>query len=282
MRTIRRFGEFLPTKLVLYIDHFRAYGKILDLKDPKYFGEKIQWIKLYGQVERFTPLVDKYLVRKHIEKKIGKEYLPELYKVYKNVDEIDYDELPERFVLKLNSGSGANIICKDKSLLDRELTNKKIRKMMKEKYYKCTKEPQYKNINKMIICEEYLENSKGFLTEYKLHCFDGKVKFIEVHEERFNGNRESYYYPDWSRTEFSPKWVNNNENYKEKPKYLEELIKLGETLAEGFTYVRVDINSTDEKLYFSELTFTPASGMNAFYPLEKDLEIASMIDLKKY
>ena len=279
---LRKTCAFLPTKFVLYVDNFRTYGKVLNLKEPKYYGEKIQWIKLYGQVERLIILVDKYLVRAYIEEKIGDKYLPKIYKIYENVDEIDYEELPERFVLKLNNGSGGNIICKDKLSLDKKLVNKKLRKLMKENYYKYTKEPQYKYVKNIIICEEYLENGKGFLREYKLHCFEGKVKFIEVHTERFNGNKENYYYPDWNETEFSTKRSKNKEEYIEKPKYLEELIKLGEILAEGFTYIRVDINSTDDKLYFSELTLTPASGVRRFCPIEKDIEIANMIDIENY
>ncbi|WP_300379789.1 ATP-grasp fold amidoligase family protein, partial [Clostridium sp.] len=266
----------------VHIDNLRCHGRILNLKKPKYYYEKIQWIKLYGQVERATTFVDKYLVRKYIKEKIGEEYLPKLYKIYKDVSEINYDELPEKFVLKMNNGAGGNIICKDKSSLDKNLVNKKFRKLMKENYYKYTKEPQYKYVNNRIICEEYLENNKGFLLEYKLHCFEGKVKFIEVHTERFNGNKQNYYYPDWSEAEFRKKKSDNKMEYIEKPENLEKLIELGESLSEGFTYVRVDINSAEDKLYFSELTFTPSNGTNGFYPTEKDIEIAKMIDIENY
>lgn len=281
MNILRKICAFLPAKFVIYVDSFRTYGKVLNLENPKYYGEKIQWIKLYGQVERFSSFVDKYLVRNYVEEKIGIEYLPKLYKIYKNIDEIDYDELPEKFVLKLNNGSGGNIICKNKELLDKTLTSKKLKKLMKENYYKYTKELQYKNVKTLIIGEEYLENKNGDLIEYSLHCFDGKVGFIEVHTDRFNGYKENYYYPDWSETKFRGK-LKNSADYIEKPKELETLINLGEKLAYEFTYVRVDFNDVDDKLYFGELTFTPANGTNAFYPIECDLEIANMIDLSKY
>lgn len=281
MNSLRKICAFLPTKIVMYVDNFRTYKKILNLKEPKYYGEKIQWIKLYGQAERFSVFVDKYLVRNYIKKKIGRDYLPKLYRAYKSVEEIDYDELPKKFVLKLNNGSGGNIICRDKSLLDKKLTNKKLKKLMKEKYYKYTKEPQYKNVEAMIICEEYLENREGALVEYSLHCFNSKVKFIEVHTDRFNGYKENFYYPDWSETSFRGK-LDSSADYIEKPKELEKLIELGERLANGFPYVRVDFNDVDNKLYFGELTFTPANGTEAFYPIEQDLEIAKMIDLSKY
>ena len=280
---LREVCIFLPIKLALHLSNFRTYGKLLNLKEPKYYGEKIQWIKLYGNVERFTSLVDKYLVRNYVEEKIGREYLTKLYKIYKNVEEINYDELPDKFILKINNASGGNIICKDKSLLDIELTNNKIRQLMKDakNYYKYTKELQYKNVKTMIICEEYLENRKGQLIEYCLHCFDGKVKFIEVHTDRFKGYKENYYYTDWIETEFRGR-LKSKADYIEKPKNLEKLIELGESLAQGFPYVRVDFNDVDDKLYFGELTFTPGNGMCEFHPIEKDIEIAKMIDLNKY
>ena len=281
MKVLRKICRFLPIKFVLYIDNFRAYGKVLNLKNPQYYAEKIQWIKLYGKAERFTLFVDKYLVRSYVEEKIGNDYLPKLYKTYKEINEINYDELPERFVLKLNNGSGGNVICRDKSILDRDLTNEKFSKLIKEKYYKYTKEPQYKNVKTIIICEEYIEDSKGQLIEYSLHCFNGNVKFIEVHTDRFNGYKENYYYPDWTETEFRGK-LKSKADYIEKPKNLEKLIELGESLAQGFVYVRVDFNDVDNKLYFSELTFTPSSGTEGLYPLKYDLEIAEMIDVKKY
>lgn len=281
MKKLRKICAFLPTKLVVYIDNFRAYGKVLNLNDPKYYGEKIQWIKLYGQVEKFTSLVDKYQVRSYVEEKIGSVYLPELYMIYESVYEINYDELPEKFVLKLNNGSGGNIICRDKSLLDKETTNEKLRRLMKEKYYKYTKELQYKNIKTMILCEEYLEDNRGGLIEYSLHCFNGKVEFVEVHTDRFNVYKENYYYPDWSEAKFRGK-SKNRAKCIDKPKNLEKLIELSEILASDFTYVRVDFNAVDNKLYFGELTFTPSSGTEGFYPIEYDLEIAEMIDLSKY
>ena len=281
MKKLRKICAFLPTKLVLYIDNFSDYGKVLNLNDPKYYGEKIQWIKMYGQVEKFTSLVDKYQVRSYVEEKIGSVYLPELYRIYESVYEINYDELPEKFVLKLNNGSGGNIICRNKSLLDKETTNEKLIRLMKEKYYKYTKELQYKNIKTMILCEEYLEDNSGGLIEYSLHCFNGKVEFVEVHTDRFNVYKENYYYPDWSEAKFRGK-SKNRAKCIDKPKNLEKLIELSEILASNFTYVRVDFNAVDNKLYFGELTFTPSSGTEGFYPIEYDLEIAEMIDLSKY
>ncbi|WP_159426813.1 ATP-grasp fold amidoligase family protein [Clostridium nigeriense] len=280
-RALRRICVYLPDWLVMQIDNLRTYGRILNLKKPKFYGEKLQWIKVYGNLERFTTLVDKYLVRDYIKCKIGEEYLTRLIAVYDEVSEIDYRYLPEKFILKLNNGSDKNIICKNKALLDIDKTNKHLKKLYKEDYYKYTKEPQYKNIKKKIVCEEYLEDKDGALIEYNLHCFSGKVKLIEVHTGRFKIYTEDYFLTDWTRVYTRGK-VKNSSGEIKKPMYLEKLIELGEKLAEGFEYIRVDFNAVDERLYFSELTFTPANGTDRFRPIEKDLEISKLIDLERY
>lgn len=280
-RFFRRICVYLPDKLVMQIDNLRTYGRFLDLNNPVFYGEKLQWIKVYGNLERFNNLVDKYKVREFIKNKIGEEYLVKLIGVYDDISEINYKALPEKFVLKLNDGSDKNIICRDKAVLDIKKTNKRLKKLFKEDYYKYTKEPQYKNIKKKIICEEYLECKSGSLIEYDLHCFSGKVKLIEVHTGRFKIYREDYFLTDWTRVNTRGK-VENSSGDIEKPIYLEKLIELAEGLAEGFEYIRVDFNGVDEKLYFSELTFTPDNGTDRYNPLEVDLELAKLIDLEKY
>jgi len=280
-RILRKVCIYLPDKLVIQIDNLRTYGKILNFKKPKYYGEKINWIKVNGNLNKYKNLVDKYLVREYIKCKIGEEYLPKIIGVYSSESEIDYNKLPEKFVLKLNDGSDKNIICKNKALLDISKTNKKLRKLLKEDYYKYTKEPQYKNIEKKIICEEYLEEKNGDFIEYNLHCFSGKVKVIEVHTDRSTSYSEDFFEVDWKRMDVKGKAPKSLKKI-ERPIFLEKLINLGEILAKSFEYVRVDFNAVNGKLYFSELTFTPANGTDRFYPLEFDLKIASFINLDKY
>lgn len=280
-RALRKICVYLPNILVMQIDNLRTYGRLLNLKKPKYYGEKIQWIKVNGNLERYRDLVDKYLVREYIKSTIGEEYLPKIIGIYSKEDEIDYNNLPEKFVLKLNDGSDRIIICRNKSILDIKKTNKRLKKLLKEDYYKYTKEPQYKGIKKKIICEEYLEDKSGDLVEYNLHCFSGKVMLIEVHTGRSTNYSEDFFEIDWTRISVRGK-APNSLNEMEKPKFVEKLINLGEILARDFEYVRVDFNAVDEKLYFSELTFTPANGTDRFNPLEYDLKIASLINLEKY
>ena len=147
----------LPEKPALYLIYFRGYQKILNLKNPQYFGEKIQWLKLYGHLDELSDYVDKYAVREFVAKTVGDKYLNQLYGVYNNPDEIDYEKLPKRFVLKCTNGSGAVLICKDKDNLNKTEAAETMNRWLKDDFYKMKKEPQYKNVKNRIIAEEYLE-----------------------------------------------------------------------------------------------------------------------------
>nr|WP_305123073.1 ATP-grasp fold amidoligase family protein [Clostridium perfringens] len=271
---------FLPTKLVLNIDYSRSYKKKLNLKNPKYYGEKIQWIKLNGNLENKGKYVDKYEVRSYVENKLGEGYFPKLIGLYENVKDINFASLPEKFVIKMTNGTGGNIICKDKSKLKIDLVSKKLEKWQKEKIYEYTKEKQYKNVKSRIICEEYLEDETGSLTDYKIHCFNGKAEMIEIHRDRYSDHKENYYDINWDDYGVVCK-VKKGPKMK-KPKQLDEMIRIAEKLSEDFTYVRVDLYLVEGKIYFGELTFTPANGTDPFYPLEKDLKFGELIDLKNY
>ena len=279
-KTLRKIGMFLPAKVVVHIDYARSYKKILNLKKPAYYGEKIQWIKIYGNLERYGKYVDKYEVREFINQKLGEGYFPKLLGVYDNAEEIDFDKLPDKFVIKMTNGTGGNIICKDKSNINIEETIKKLSKWKKEKIYKYTKENQYKNVKSRIICEEYLEDETGSLTDYKLHCFNGKVEMVEIHRDRYTDHKENYYDVDWNEYGVICK-VKKGPDMK-RPENLNEMIKIAEKLSQTFVYVRVDLYSVQGKIYFGELTFTPANGTDPLYPLEKDLEFGSLINLDSY
>lgn len=278
-KLLRKIGKFLPTKLVLYIDYGRSYKKILNLSNPQYYGEKIQWIKLNGRLERFCKFADKYEVRKYIEDKVGNQYLNKIYGLYNNPNEIDFEQLPERFVIKIINGTGKTIICKDRKKLDIQNTVKTLKKWQREKFYKYTKEIQYKNIPNKIICEEYLEDETGNLSDYKFHCSKGNVYIIEAHTNRYFNHRENYYDINWNEFGITAKV---KKGQIEKPKKLPEMIEIAKVLSKDFPYVRVDLYLVNEKIYFGELTFTPANGTDAYYPLEKDLEFAKIINIDDY
>ncbi len=266
---------------LLYVEYFRSYRKILNLSNPKTFGEKIQWLKKNGHLERYRDLVDKYAVRNYITKKVGKSYLVKLYGVYDNSSQINFELLPNQFVLKPNNGSGDVIICKDKSMLNIEEAKALLDNWMKSDFYDYTREIQYKGIERKIICEEYLEDDSGSLRDYKVFCFNGKPEFVQVDFDRYTNHRRNFYNLNWERIYMEVAYKEHSIGMR-KPENFEELIKVCEKLSEDFPFVRVDLYMVKNKIYFGELTFTPGNGKDPFRPLEQDLKVAARIDLEKY
>lgn len=269
--------KLLPTKISLNIDYFRGYHRLINFKNPKYFGEKIQYLKLYGNLEQFTKYADKYAVRDYISSMIGEEYLIPLIAVYDSTDEINYEKLPSSFVLKLNTGSGYNIIVNNKNELDKNKTSKKINYWLNENFYKIRKEYQYKNIDNKILCEQFINDKNGELLDYKFFCFDGKVQLIKVDVDRFDGHKANFYDVNWNILDIKEGNFQNSEKIIEMPLNFNEMVEIAEKLASTFQFVRVDLYNVDGKIYFGELTFTPASGANAFKPIEYDLKYGSLI-----
>ncbi len=269
----------LPDKLVINIENFITYKRFLNKENPEYFGEKIQWLKLYGNLEKYNDYVDKYKVREFVSNVIGEEYLIPLLGAYDKPEEIDYEKLPNQFVLKLNHGSGYNIIVKEKNKENINNINKKLNKWIKEDYYKIKKEYQYKNVKKKIVCEKYINDSKGELLDYKFFCFNGKPEFVKVDFDRFQNHKVNFYNSNWELLNLQETGWGNNKNKVDKPKNFSEMLEIARKLSTKFQFVRVDLYNVDGKIYFGELTFTPASGKHSFTPLEKDREIAERIIL---
>lgn len=272
----------LPTKIVLNIENLRGYNRLLKKNRIEYFGEKIQWMKMHGNLEKYSNWVDKYKVREYVKNKVGEKYLINAISVFDSTDEINFDELPNKFVLKLNTGSGYNIICKEKEKINKEKTIKQLNKWLKEDYAKIKKEPQYKNIDKKIICEEYMESKDGSLFDYKLFCFNGKVEFIEVDFDRFENHAMNFYDRNWNLLDLKKGKYPNYSKELNKPTNLEKMIEIAEELSSELPFARIDLYDVDDKIYFGEITLTPAGGLTPFTPLSKDLEIAKMVDLSKY
>ena len=271
----------LSDKMFLYYIYYKKMNTILNLKSPKTFSEKIQWIKLYGNLERFSDLVDKYSVRKFVEEKIGSEYLIKIYGIYDNFEEIDFEKLPNNFVIKDTHGSGSNFICRDKEKLDMDELREVVNQWFSKNFYTMTRERQYKNCEHRLLVEELLEDSNGRLNDYKFFCLGGKVRIIEVDIDRFGSLKRDYYDVKWNKMELK-KGVDNSNFIIDKPKHLEKMIKMAEKLADGIELLRGDFYYVDNTIYFGELTFTPASGLTKFVPATEDLRLASYVDLKKY
>ncbi len=278
----RRILRITPMKPALYLIYFRGYKKFLNLKNPKYFGEKIQWLKLYGELEVLSPYVDKYKVRDYIKRVIGEEYLNELYGVYNSPEEIDFNNLPNRFVIKCTNGSGTVIVCDDKNNFNIEKSVHQMKLWLKDQYHTEKKELQYKNIENRIIVEKYLEDTSGSLTDYKFYCFDGKVKYYAVFYDRFTNKSIDVYSVEKGKLKNVKVCdIKNSNDLKVDKKSIDKMISFSEQLSKKFSFVRVDFYCIDGHPIFGELTFTDGAGSDPWAPLEFDIEIANQIELKK-
>lgn len=257
----------------------KKFNKNINLENPITFNEKIQWLKLNWRDDIASKCADKYSVREIIKNTIGEEFLNELYGVYDDVDEIDIDKLPEKFVLKGTHGSGFNIICKNKYDIDWDKEKKIMKKWLKTNYYFRGREWVYKNIKPRIICEKYLEGENGEPPiDYKFMCFNGEPKFSFVCLERFDELKIDFYDNNWNKMKFSRKYPNSDYEIP-KPKLYDEMIEISKTLSKKFPFVRVDLYEVNGKIYFGELTFFPGNGMEEFSPNEYDEIVGKYIKL---
>lgn len=254
-------------------------GKELNLENPQTFNEKIQWLKLYDNSALKTQLADKYRVREWIKENLGEEYLIPLIGVYDSFDEIDFDKFPDKFVLKANHGCAWNIIVKDKSKFDKKKAKKKFDKWMQRNYsLKAGFEMQYKDIQPKIVAEAFIQDSNGELNDYKVLCFNGEPKFIWIDQGRYTKRTENIYDTNWNLQPFLLTYDNSKEEVP-PPKNLDKMIEFARNLSRDFALVRVDFYNVDGKIYFGEMTFTSASGVDVFKPAEYDLKLGQMLKL---
>ena len=253
-------------------------GKILNLQNPQTFNEKTQWLKLNDLSKEKTILADKFLVREFIKEKIGEEYLIPLLGVWNNFDEIDFNNLPNQFVLKCNHGSGYNLIVKDKKKFNKHKAKLQINKWLKEDFgYRNGYELHYSNIERKIIAEEYLSEVENNLIDYRFFCINGKVEqiWLDVLSGTENHKRKIYN-KDWEELNIVVKWPRLEDNIN-KPTNLKEMIELSETLSKDFKFVRVDFYNINNKIYFGEMTFTSMSGVGKFEPEIEDYNLGKNI-----
>ena len=257
-------------------------GTPLHLDAPQTFNEKLQWLKLYDRKPEYTMMVDKYRVREYIAQKIGAEYLIPLLGVWDSPDEIDFAALPEQFVLKCNHNSGLGMcICKDKSTLDLRKVRRDLQKGLRQDYYLPGREWPYKDVPRKIIAEKFMiDNEVNELRDYKFFCFRGEVKCFKVDFDRFIDHRANYFDPDGNPMPFGevvcpPK----PDKQLVLPENLDEMISLAEKLSGDIPFLRVDFYNIQGRIYFGELTFSPASGMGKFIPEEWDAILGSWLRL---
>ncbi len=258
-----------------------SMGRELNLENPKTYNEKLQWLKLYDRKPVYTLMVDKYEAKKVIGEIIGDEYIVPLLGVWDRFEDIDFDALPERFVLKCTHDSGGLVICKDKSKLDKAAAKKRIDHCMKHNFFWGLREWPYKDVKPRIIAEKYMEDSlTGELRDYKFFAFDGAVKALFIASERQSGGETKFDFfdADFNHLPFTNGHP-NADKAPEKPEHFEKMKELAAKLSVGIPQVRVDFYEADGKIYFGEMTFFHWSGMMPFEPEEWDYKFGEWIKL---
>lgn len=278
---LRLVQTFIPDDLYLRIQYKNFMGKKLNLKDPKSFNEKLQWLKINDRNPLYTDLVDKYEVRKYIEKMIGNEYLIPMLGVYDTFEEIDFNALPDKFVLKCTHDSGGLVICKSKSTFDIESARRKINKCLRRNYYYTHREWPYKNIKPRILCEKYMVDESGTeLKDYKFMCFNGDVKcsFVCLNRNSDMGLNVDFYDMEWNPMPVERHYPSSG-TVIPKPKNFNKMVTYSRKLSKNIPFIRVDFYETNGQLYFGELTLYPGSGLEEFSPELYDELLGSWINL---
>ena len=270
------FFDFLSDEQYLKFFYKLNLGKKLNLINPATFNEKIQWLKLHDRNDNYTQMVDKILVKDFVSKRIGDEYIVKTLGLWDDFDEIDFDKLPQKFVLKCTHNSGGVVICKDKSKLNYLETKRKIKKSLKRNYYKNGREWPYKNVKPRIIAEEYIGEN---VIDYKFLCYNGVVKNMFTCSDRETGNLcVDFFDLEWNHLPFERYYPNSKKEIK-KPVNFEKMLQFSEVLAQGTKLARVDFYEIEGKLYFGEITVYPGSGFEKFTPEEWDYKFGDMIEL---
>lgn len=283
LRIVYHLSPVIPDRLYLYVTYWAKLGKRLNLKKPTTFCEKLQWLKLFNRKTEYVKMADKYEAKDYVKSIIGNEYIIPTIGIWNHVDEIDWDSLPEKFVLKTTHDSGGVVICKDKAALDRNKTRKVLCKSLKRNYFLHSREWPYKYVPHRIIAEEYMEDisTKGDLSDYKFYCFNGQPKFCQVIRDRRTKETIDFYDMDWNHQEFvglNPV-ARNGLTPVARPQKLNSMIEICTKLAANIPFVRIDLYNINNRIYFGEITFFPASGMGVFTPNEWDAILGSYISI---
>lgn len=272
-----------PDKLYLQLRYYSETGKILNLNSPKTFNEKLQWLKLYNRCPNYTTMVDKYAVKQYVADKIGIDYIIPTIGIWNNVEDIDWQSLPNQFVLKTthDGGSGGVIVCKNKEKLNKVDACKKLHDSLNSDIYLNYREWPYKNVPKRIIAEKFIVDESGIeLKDYKFFCFNGQVQCFKIDFDRYTSHKANYYDRDFNLLPFGEVMCPADHTIKfAKPKNFNLMLKLAESLALNIPFVRIDFYNIDGKIYFGEITFFPAAGMGKFEPEEWDEKLGKMIKL---
>ena len=270
----------MPDEIHLKIMYRALIGKNINLDNPKGFNEKLNWLKLHDRNPLYNILVDKLAVKQWVADKIGAQYVSETYDSWDRVESISLENLPNQFVLKTNHDSGGVAICRDKSTFDFDAAKRVLRKHLNSNYFWWTREWPYKDVAPLVMAEEYLED-EGLdtgLVDYKVTCFNGNPRLIEVHRGRFGEHTCNYYDQDWNPVSIDWAGIPVSPVEVERPEKLEKMLELSSVLTRGIPQVRCDWYVLGDRLVFGELTLFNGAGLD---PIDEknDLWLGSLIDL---
>lgn len=272
------FFDWMPDRMYLQCRYFGYNGSWLNLKKPERFNEKLQWLKLYYRKVEFAQMVDKVEAKKYVASIIGEEYVIPTIGVWNSFEEIEFEQLPKQFVLKTTHDSGGVVLVENKNEIIYEKVQKKINKSLCRTYYKIGREWVYKSVKPRIVVEKFMGSN---LQDYKLFCFNGEVRMTLVCSERFtdSGLCEDFFDNDWKHMDLKRPKHDNLQRVINKPQNFELMKRLAEKLAVGIPFVRIDFYEIEEKVYFGEITFYPASGFEGFEPVEWDEILGRWLEL---
>lgn len=276
------YFKWIPDHIYLKILYYTAFNKKLDLDEPVTYNEKIQWLKLYDRNKEYVKLVDKYEVKKIISKKIGDNHIIPTIGIWDHPDEIDWDILPERFVMKTTHDSGGFIICSDKSKINKNEALEKIKKSYSNNYYYAGREWPYKVIQPRIIIEEFKTTKSGeSIKDYRFFCFNGQPKFLSVDYNFTNKSaiRRNLYDLDWNLLDAEITYPRDPGTKSNKPENFEKMIEIVEKLCKNIPHVRVDLYNVDGEIYFGEMTFYHQGGFGVIRPIEFAKQMGDWINL---
>ena len=282
-----RFGKCFPDKLYISLYYYLKFKKRINWKSPTSFTEKLQWLKLYNRNPEYTIMADKVKAKEWIAKRIGEQYIIPTIGVWEHTEDIDFNALPNSFVLKCNHNSGTGMyICKDKSQMNKKEVIKNLEKGLKENYYLHCREWPYKNIPRRILAEKFMidstePNTNKGLTDYNFFCFNGEPFMMYISNDNAEFSHTDFFDMDYNQLPIRMKDPNSN-NPPSKPKEFEQMKMLARKLSEGIPHLRVDFYVINNNIFVGELTFYHNAGFTPISPTEWDLKLGQLINLRKY
>lgn len=274
------YFRFIPDTFFLKVFFLFKTKHFLHLTKPRSFNEKIQWRKVYDRKELYVKLVDKLAVREYVSKIVGDKYLIPLIGHWENVDDIPFQDMPSKFVLKCNHDSGSVIICEDINSFDTERAKTILKRNLKTNYFWRGREWAYKEVKPCVVAEQFIEEQHHDLRDYKFFCFGGKVSFVQVDIDRHSNHCRNLYSRDWQLLDLQIEYPTAPSVVIEKPNNYEEMLNVAELLARNLGHARVDLYNINGKVLFGEITLYHGSGVEKIIPREFDFKLGELYEVE--